>query len=207
MQFTLSAALNAVRASLKTILCGVAACVLRIIHYKNQRHYVPLLHWPHSLPKINSIFCASASEWVIPTPTKTQPNATLSNPPLLPTHPPSHSRPITRTLQRHHHTSAPIRASTQAVPRSCTTSATARPRPRRPHRAHAPPAMGSLCCCEERPAESSKQKPVRTAGGGPPAPKVMTPTETERRAAAAAAADERARLGAVRGTQRTAYVP
>lgn len=62
--------------------------------------------------------------------------------------------------------------------------------------------MGNLCCGGDD-LEVNNRK---TVAGGPPVPQVMTPTEDERRRQALVAAEERARLGAVRGTQRTQCV-
>lgn len=58
--------------------------------------------------------------------------------------------------------------------------------------------MGNLCCG----GDELEAKNQQTIAGGAPPPKVMTPTEDERREQARAAAEERARVGAVRGTQR-----
>ncbi|CDF41348.1 unnamed protein product [Chondrus crispus] len=63
--------------------------------------------------------------------------------------------------------------------------------------------MGNLCCGGDD-LEVNNRK---TVAGGPPVPQVMTPTEDERRRQALVAAEERARLGAVRGTQRTQPKP
>lgn len=62
--------------------------------------------------------------------------------------------------------------------------------------------MGNLCCGGDDPQVNNKLPISRT----PPPPKVMTPTDDERRRQALAAAEERARQGAVRGTQRTQCV-
>lgn len=58
--------------------------------------------------------------------------------------------------------------------------------------------MGNSCCG----GEEYEAKSPRSISGGPPPPKVMTPAQDERREAARMAAEERARQGAVRGTQR-----
>lgn len=62
--------------------------------------------------------------------------------------------------------------------------------------------MGNSCCGEEDVGNNVK----KTLSGGPPPKKVMTPAKGQLRDQVLRAAEERARKGAVRGTQRYKYV-
>lgn len=64
------------------------------------------------------------------------------------------------------------------------------------------PAMGNSCCG----GTDVEPKPQRSIAGAPPPANVMTPSQDARREQARLAAEERARQGAVRGTQRYQYV-